>query len=212
MIKRLVIFTILTMLIFCNCENKYHEQVVAVDLIDTSGIYFSYDYSDNNYAGRFDLEDILEDFSTSDSLKIKIKKDSPEDFEFISVIKRVWKKEDATVSINNKDIDKIIFSFHSIDQKPLFSGASDEYDNDSLIFEYFSSKTNLSKDYKKIGVYILINGSGQVSLEKVVANNDKVINYVSQMITNFPDFSPPIHNGDSVTVSYLIEVPINNIN
>ncbi len=209
--KRFSILTILTFLIFCNCGNKYQEQVVAVELIETSGIYFSYNYLDSNFKGKFDLGYIVEDFSSSDSLKIKINKDAPEEFEFISVIERVWEKEDAIVSLVNRDSDQVIFNYHSIDQKPLFVGANDEYDNDYLISDYLISKINLSNDYKKIGVYILINETGQVSLDEVMTNNEVEVEYVKQMIDRFPAFSPPIHEGDSVTVSYLIEIPMNKM-
>ena len=209
-IKSELIVLIIITVILSNCTKKHSTKIVAVDRIDTSGIYFSYNFQNKNFAGHFDLEEIKEDFSTSDSLKIKIEKNQPENFEFISVIERIWKTEEAIVSITGDARNQNVYGYHSVDQKPLFSGADNEYENDSLIFDFVKKHSNPTNEFKKVGVYILINETGEVTLDKAITKNNEEIQLIKKLIKKLPKFSPPINDGDSVTVSFLIEIPIYN--
>lgn len=147
---KIAIILLITMtVIFSSCIQKYSTKTVAIEKIDTSGIYFSYDYQDKIYNGHFDLEEIEGDFTSSDSLKLKIEKKQPDKFVFISVVKRIWKTENAIVSINKSDENSSVYSFHSVDQKPLFPGANNEYENDSLLFDFFKKHSTPSNDLKK---------------------------------------------------------------
>ena len=195
-----------------SCVNNYSTVVVAVDKIDTSGIYFTYEYSGKIHSGYFDLYAIEEDFSTSDSLKIRIDKMQPEKFEFVSIIKRTWKVEESIIKLNQSNLNdnNPIYGYHSVEIKPLFKGANNEYDNDSLIFEFFRSNLKLNDNYRKIGVYILINEKGEISIRNAYAKNESELEIIRDLIDKMPDFSAPFHKGKNVSVSYLIEVPLNN--
>lgn len=206
--KTILIIFISFIVLFTNCNSKYSTKVVAINRIDTSGIYFSYDYLDKTYLGHFDLFDIEEDFSTSDSLKISIEKNQPDKFEYISIVKRIWKTEEVVVSLEKNTGNKAVYSYHDVDKKPLFAGANNEYENDSLIFEFFKRHSNPSNDFKKIGVYILINESGEVTLKNAFTKDKEEVQLIKKLIEKLPIFTPPINEGDSVTVSYLIEIPI----
>ncbi|MCB2197502.1 MAG: hypothetical protein KQH79_16700 [Bacteroidetes bacterium] len=202
----LIVF-LMFLVIFSSCNSKYSTQVVAVDRIDTSGIYFSYTYLEKNYTGHFGLNEIAEDFSTSDSLKIKIEKDQPDRYEFISVVKRVWKTENAIVS-TVKNNESGVYSYHDVDQKPLFADADNEFENDSLIFDYVKRQSNSSNEFTKVRVYILINETGKVTLKNAMTNNKDELVSIKKIVEKFPDFTPAINNNENVTVSYLIEIPI----
>ena len=60
----------------------------------------------------------------------------PENFEFVSVVERVWRTEEAIVYIGDNSENQNFLSYHDIDKKPLFAGANNEYENDSLIFDF----------------------------------------------------------------------------
>ena len=195
---------------FASCTQKYSTKTVAIQKIDTSGIYFSYDYQDKIYNGHFDLEEIEGDFTSTDSLKLKIEKKQPDNFVFIRVVKRIWKTEDAIVSINNNNENFSVYSFHSIDKKPLFPGANNEYENDSLLFDFFKKHSTPSNDFKKIGVYILIDKSGKAKYKEAITKNSEEIQLAKTLVDKLPKFSTPFNNRDSVTVSYLIEIPVYN--
>ncbi len=207
--QKYTLIVLLTLIvIFSNCNDKHLIQVVAIDRIDTSGIYISYDYLENNYSGHFDLYDIEEDFCTSDSLKIRIEINQPDKFEFVSVIERVWETEESIVSLKEGNENQVIYGYHNVDKKPLFEGANNEYENDSLIFVFFKRQSIQSNDFKKIGVYILINETGEVTLENAMTKNEEEIRLIKNLIDKLPSFTPPIYKGDSVVVSYLIEIPM----
>lgn len=205
----LIILTFMTV-IFSSCTQKYSTKTVAIQKIDTSEIYFSYDYQNKIYNGHFDLEEIEGDFTSSDSLKLKIEKKQPDKFVFISVVERIWKTENAIVNINTKDENSPVYSFHSVDQKPLFPGANNEYENDSLLFEFFRKHSTPSNDFKKIGVYILINESGKATYKEAMTKNNEEIQLAKILIGKLPNFSTPFNNGNRVTVSYLVEIPVYN--
>ena len=208
---KIAIILLITMtVIFSSCIQKYSTKTVTIEKIDTSGIYFSYDYQDKIYNGHFDLEEIEGDFTSSDSLKLKIEKKQPDKFVFISVVKRIWKTENAIVSINKSDENSSIYSFHSVDQKPLFPGANNEYENDSLLFDFFRKHSTPSNDFKKIGVYILIDKSGKATYKEAMTKNNEEIQLAKTIVDKLPKFSTPFDNGDSVTVSYLVEIPVYN--
>ena len=151
---------------------------------------------------------LFRSFSTSDSLKIKIEKNQPDKFEFISVIERVWVTEESIVSLTESNENQIIYGYHDVDQKPLFPDAKNEYENDSLIFDYYKKQENQSIDFKIIGVYILINETGEVTLKNAMTENKEELRLIKKQISKLPNFTPPIYKGDSVSVSYLIEIPI----
>lgn len=209
-IKSELIVLIIISVIFSSCTQKYSTNTVAIQKIDTSGIYFSYDYQNKVYSGHFDLEEIKGDFTSADSLKLKIEKKQPENFEYISVVERKWQIEEAIVSISENSREKDVYGYHHIEKKPLFPGADNEYDNDSLIFDFAKKHSIVSNAFKKVGVYIFINEAGEVSLNKAMTKNNEEIQIIEKLIDKLPNFSPPINNGDSVTVSLLIEIPIYN--
>ncbi len=195
---------------FSSCTQKYSTKTVAIQKIDSSGIYFSYDYQDKIYNGHFVLEEIKGDFTSSDSLKLKIEKKQPDNFVFITVVERIWKAEKAIVSINNNNEKSSVYGFHSVDKKPLFPGANNEYENDSLLFDFFRKHSTPSNDFKKIGVYILIDKSGKATYKEAMTKNNEEIQLAKSLIDKLPKFSSPFNNGDSVTISYLIEIPAYN--
>ncbi|NPV51862.1 MAG: hypothetical protein HPY60_11815 [Candidatus Methanofastidiosum sp.] len=212
--KRIIhlIYLLTTLQLLMSCENKYYTDVVAIDMIDTSGIYFTYEYFGEKYSGHFDLYAIEEDFSTSDSLKIRIDKKQPEKFNFVSIIKRTWEPEESIIIINRDNLNENqpIYSYHSVERKPLFEGAVDEFDNDSLIFDFFKSNLKLSDKIKKVGVYLLINEKGKISIQNAYYDKESELEIIRNLIDKMPDFSAPYHNGKNVSVSYLIEVPLND--
>ena len=192
-----------------SCKTDEITKVVDIDRIDTTGVYFSYKYLDEVYNGSFSLDISVEDFTSADRLKIIFNKDTPGNYKFISVVYRKWKKEDVSVDIKNISGSKeTIYSLRSLDQKPLFKGANDEYDNDSLLFVFFVKQSKVTENIKLIGVYILIDKLGNPDLNMAYTDNKNELNHIRSMIGKLPKFTPPIKDGDSVSTTFLIEVPI----
>jgi hypothetical protein len=199
----------LYILVLTSCSSEHYERTVGIDRIDTTGIHFSYIHNGLNYSGSFSLDISKKDFYSTDSLRIKINRKHPEIVFFVDVIKRKWPIQEVDISIQSNISDFEIYGYHQIDQKPLFKGALNEYNNDSLIIDFSKKSLCNSENYVLVGVSIIINGSGQVSINKIYSDDEFEIKSIKRVVGEMPDFSPPIHKGDTVTVSYLIEIPVN---
>jgi hypothetical protein len=180
--------------------------VVPIQRIDTGGIYFNYSYLSNNYSGHFPLGVTAENFYDSDSLKIKLSKNKPLNFEFVSVVKRKWPVDDAVVSLNANN--RVLYGYHDIDTKPLFEGVNDANKNDSAIGHFFKEYYSNMGDLKKTGMYIIIDGKGNSIYKSSRITDDKTLSQIKETITSMPEFTPPMNKDDTVSVVYLIEVPV----
>lgn len=202
-------FSILT--IFSYCDDSYIIQSVGIERIDSTGIYFTYNYLGNPYSGFFLLNAIEVDFYTSDSLRIGIDKNQPEKYKFISVVETIWPVQEEFISITEKNNEGvIIYGYHQVEIKPLFQGANYEYDNDTAINNYFKTKYGLASNYHLIKASILIDDYGKAKLHKAYTQIVDESKFVESLIDDMPNFSSAIHNGKRVAVSYLIDVPVFN--
>ena len=59
-------------------SENYVIRDAEINKIDTSGVNISFEYLEGKYYKKFPLDSIAEDFNSSDSLRIKVKKDNPE--------------------------------------------------------------------------------------------------------------------------------------
>ena len=57
----------------------------------------------------------------------------------------------------------------------------------------------------------MINGEGKPSIENITSQNEDEIKIIQSLIHKLPNFTAPYHKGDTVSVSYLIEVPLFNL-
>ncbi len=204
---RYVLYFLGLIFLFTNCRNDLIEKVVDINSIDTSGIYFKYIYQDSVYDGHFSLYVTDEDFSYVDDLRIRIDGKSPENYYFVSVIKKEWDTEDALVNLDTEN-DTSYYSYHDVDIKPIFETAKDEFENDSALLLYFMKNLDNLDNIELIGAYILIDGNGRPRLKKAVTNDLNKIKTVKEHINNMPYFTPAYYDSDTVTVVYLIEIPI----
>ncbi len=196
-------------ILFTNCKNKLINKVADIQSIDTSGIYFTYTHNDSVYYGHFSLNITDEDFSYMDDLKISISKENPKEYYFVSVIRKKWNAEEENVIINIED-NVSYYSYHDVDSKPVFATANDEFENDSAIQQYFLNDADVKETYKMVGVYILIDGYGKARLKKAMTNDNNEIEIIKERISKMPNFTPAYNGTDTVTVSYLIEIPVFN--
>lgn len=201
-----LILTIISLLIASNCKQNYNIETVSINKIDTSGIHFTYDHLGEKFKATLPLDVTTENVYSTDSLRIKIDKNNPSRFEFVSIVKRKWHKEE--IFITKKNNGKPVKAFNMIDEKPLFNGAKNEFENDSILYEYFRLNSKNNGSLKLVGVYILINGTGKASLEEAMTKDEAEIKHIKRLIDDLPSFTAPVHKGDTVTVSYLIEVPV----
>ncbi len=201
-------FIVLSVIFFSGCNYTNTVKTVSIEKIDTSGIYFSYEYLGKEFDGILPLEITHEDFTSADSLKIRINKNYPEEFKFVSVVHRVWNTQDEIVSIRNDENKEDVYSFNQLDKKPLFLGASNEYENDSLLLDFFVQHSIQSDKMELVGVYILIDKYGNATFKKAFTKNEDDLQTIRTLIDKLPKFTTPIYDGDSVAVSYLIEIPI----
>lgn len=196
-------------ILLSNCNNNLTSRVADITSIDTSGIHFTYSHNDSVYNGHFSLDITEEDFSYMDDLEININKHNPSEYHFVSVIKKKWETEEENVVIST-DNKESYYSYHDVDSKPIFETANDEFDNDSAIKEFFLKDVEIKGSYSMVGVYILIDGKGNVRLKKAMTNNQEEAKIIKERLNSMPNFTPAYNEGDTVTVSYLIEVPIIN--
>ena len=66
-------------------------------------------------------------------------------------------------------------------------------------------------EVKLVGVNTLINGKGDIHFEGAYTDEEDEIEYLRTVIKGLPKFTPPLKNGDTLTVGYLIEVPIYSV-
>lgn len=57
----------------------------------------------------------------------------------------------------------------------------------------------------------MINGKGDIHFEGAYTDEEDEIEYLRTVIKGLPKFTPPLKNGDTLTVGYLIEVPIYSV-
>lgn len=202
-VKFIVIFGLV---ILYSCSDDYVVETVGIQNIDTAGIHLSYEYLEEKYSVVLPLDVIDEDFYSTDSLKIKFKKNKPDNVEVMTVIRRKWEKEE--VYLQTDDIGRKVYDYHSVEAKPLFLNSKNEFENDSLLNEYFKENLGVGKDVQIIGVYILITGEGRPLFKRVAFEDGVEVSAIKDIIEGMPSFTTPIHKGDTVTVSYLIEVPL----
>ncbi|MFV0507563.1 MAG: hypothetical protein ACK5L5_12820 [Bacteroidales bacterium] len=200
---------ILIAIVFWDCNSKgCHPIVATIDNIDTSGIYLSYEYLGDFFYSKLPLETLsIEDFGESDSMIIEVNPKNPEEFKAVSIVHRVWPSETSIVSINKRK-EEVTYGYHTVDEKPLFPGASNEFDNDSLLLDFFVQRYIQHGKIRTVGVNINIDKHGKVAVESIHSKDNNIIKVVKLLLDKLPQFSPPVHNGDSVAVSYLIGVPI----
>lgn len=194
-----------------NCKNLNFDIItVKIDNIDTSGVYFKYSCHDSIYYGFFSLSISEETFYINDSLKIRINKKNPTIIDFIEIVKYEWGNEKEVVFINNLYEGREIFGYHQVDLKPIIFGAKSEFENDSIIAKLLFEDFEKDETFIKIGVFIIIDQTGCVNYYKAFCKNDNQLKEVIEQIDKLPKFVPAIHKGDTVSVKFLIEVPVTN--
>jgi|GEM_PF-3484527 len=204
-VKRICI--ILFVVTVVSCRDNYEIKNADINKIDTSGVYISFEYLEKIYFKKIPLDSITEDFNSSDRLRISVEKNNPEKVEIISVVKAKWEREMSSIPLNEQE-DRKIYDYYSVDKKPVILGASDEYENDSLIQKFLREGEDRQREEKLVGVNTLINGEGEIRFESAYTDKEDEIEYLKSIINELPKFSTPLKNGDTVTVGYLIEVPI----
>lgn len=201
-----LLVAVLGLMIATCCTNNHVIETVGIDTIDTNGIYFSYEYLDTKHMGSFPLDLIDENFYSTDSLKIKIDKNNPDEFEFVSVVRRKWKKEEVYIPIDPSR--EKISQYHSIDKKPLFEGVTDDASNDGVVQEFL--KKELLQIQREISgrnaIYLIIDEQGKAFVEEIVMADDTTENNLRKIVENMPLFEPGEHKGKKVKVSYLVEI------
>jgi len=202
-VKFIVLFGLV---LLYSCSDDYVVETVGIQNIDTAGIHLSYEYLEEKYSVVLPLDVIDEDFYSTDSLKIKFKKSKPDNVEVMNLIRRNWEKEE--VFLQTDDIGRKVYDYHSVDVKPLFLNSKSEFENDLILNEYFKEILGVGKNIQIIGAYILVTGEGRPVFKGVAFEDDVEVSVIRDIIEGMPSFTTPIHKGDTVTVSYLIEVPL----
>ena len=201
-----LLLVILMISCLLSCDNKHTILTVPIQRMDYDSIYFQYNYLDSIFKGSFPIDISDKSYHSSDSIKIKVSKDEPSNIEFVSIVKRVWPQNDMLVSLNaNK---RVLYGYQDVDKKPLFDNVQDPYENDSAIIWFFENYFRDYQDLRKMGIYIIIDGKGMSSYESSIVKDERILVKIKEAINKLPKFTPPMKNGDTVSVIYLIEVPV----
>lgn len=106
----------LTCLVFITaCTNDMIRQEVAIDRIDTSGVYITYQVKSKEFKKKFELDVSPENFYDTDSMAILIETQNPENVKFESIIHRKWPVEEAIIKIDNQPQLPVPFDISTID-------------------------------------------------------------------------------------------------
>ncbi len=203
--------SLLMLLLISNLSSCYKKHIiltVPIQRMDYDSIYFQYNYLDSVFKGALPLDISNEDYYSSDSIKIKVSKDDPSNFKFLSIVKRVWHKTDILVSLNTNE--RVLYGYRSVDQKPLFDHVKFPQENDSAITQFFENYFEDKHQLKKTGIYIIIDGNGNSRYESSQIEDDRILQQIKDAINSLPKFTSPMKDGDTVSVIYLIEVPVPN--
>jgi hypothetical protein len=189
-----------------SCGNKTTFITVPIDKIDENGVSFRYSHLDSTYVGKFSLDVTEKNFYETDSLKIKISNSYPPKLSFVSVVKKSFKNEEVLIGENL--FNRSIYSYHSVDVKPLFNKIESAHKNDSAIYNYFKNYFKNSDDTNQIDIYIVVDGKGKAHYKSSRMQDESIEDQVIMAINRMPSFSSPRHNGDTVSVVYLITIPV----
>ena len=86
-----------------SCGDSYIQQEIAIDRIDTSGVYITYSLDNQQFEKRFELDVSPENFYESDSMVILIDENNPENVQFESIIHREYPEDEVIIKLNNKN-------------------------------------------------------------------------------------------------------------
>ena len=142
-VKFIVIFGLV---ILYSCSDDFVVETVGIQNIDTAGIHLSFEYLEEKYSVVLPLDVIDEDFYSADSLKIRFNKNKPDNVEVMTVIRRKWEKEE--VYLQTDDIGRKVYDYHSVEVKPLFLNSKNEFENDSLLNEYFKKTSEQARLFR----------------------------------------------------------------
>ena len=198
------LFTFIIIVFFVSCSNNHIEVRTIIDKIDTTGIYFKYEINDSIYDARFELDVTNDSFYESDSLIVLINSKEPNKPKYKYTIPKLY-KEETVVATKDKNKKYKLYGYYSVETKPIIYGGIDSFDNDSIINVYFNDFFGKEKNKIKVNFYIRIDGSGDAHLDSHFSKDKKLINNIQLGVKNLPRFKPAIHNGDTVSVSFLVE-------
>ena len=83
-----------------SCGDSYIQQEIAIDRIDTSGVYITYSLDNQQFEKRFELDVSPENFYESDSMVILIDENNPENVQFESIIHREYPEDEVIIKTN----------------------------------------------------------------------------------------------------------------
>ncbi|MGB3780685.1 MAG: hypothetical protein WA960_20130 [Tunicatimonas sp.] len=122
-------------------------------------------------------------------------------------LKKVIYRKNSEVYINLNDVGDKKFSYNTVENKPLFLGAKNYAENDSLLIHHFERALGRSfKDAGRVGIYFIIDERGDSKLIEVIGSTKDLELGVQTVVENLPTFNPALHKGRKVKVVYLLEI------
>jgi len=123
----------------------------------------------------------------------------------------------TTLVENHYNIDKTIdvlynsdtLSSISVDKPPFFSGGEDSL-RSFIKMNFFVPEQHILKKRVLILVGVIIDKNGKVRNPFIIKSSGilELDNEALRVVSSLPDFSPPLHRGNPVTVNYAIPVEI----
>ncbi|HAF28403.1 MAG TPA: hypothetical protein DCG75_05080 [Bacteroidales bacterium] len=112
-------------------------------------------------------------------------------------------KQKEVIVIENKSSN--IYSYHSIEIKPLFDKTTCSEKSELELRKYFEKKVKQLKVTEKGEVYLnlVIGEDGIIKDFKILTSDNEALNeHAVTIIKNLPPWKPGVHNGNKVEVSY----------
>ena len=126
-----------------------------------------------------------------------------------SKLKRVlFRHNESEVVIPITRSTKKLYQYHTLDTKPLFKGAANFHENDSIIQHYLRKELLQVQDSVsgRIVIYLLIETDGKVSVEDILLADQLTKDNLKSIVNRMPLFEPGKQKGENVKVSYLVEL------
>jgi len=148
------------------------------------------------------------EINVGDSVQIQFCCNNPKKADFI----RLYKRQNSENVEETKLITRVGISrksYHGVDKKPLFKSVQNDADNDKAVDLYLKEQLREKnvQEHGTVGISIVIDKTGRVVESTVLSStNQKLNDYVLNIIKNMPLWTPAEHKGEIVNVNFLIEL------
>lgn len=206
-------FIILILVLFIGCQTNtvyLKSEVTKVKMAPgfkgiglQKVVCYNYTFKGKTYKQCSKVDHILVD--VGDTVRISFNSKKPEKAKVLSVIRTVSKYENKVIHIDASDR---IYSYHRVDEKPLFYMAKSFVENDSLVDQFINEEVKKAgiKTDGNVSIHLTIKSDGKVVIRKISSDNLDLEIFISESIKKMPKWRPGKNKEKFVNVSFLVDL------